>query len=329
MRKHKTVIFLTLGFLVGICILLYPSFSAYWNSKTQSRAITDYEAALEYMDQADYDALFAEAHAYNKALYETNYPLVDYVKVPGYRDTLVITDNAMIGYLKIDRIGVELPIYHGTSDDVLNRGVGHLEGSSLPVGGINTHSVMSAHRGLPSSKLFTDLDRMEMGDTFQVVVLNQVLTYQVDLIKVIEPDEVSNLEIIEGGDYCTLFTCTPYGINTHRLLVRGVRIETIGEKPVLYVSNEAFRIEPLLVTPAVAAPMLLVLLIHLLVKYREPPKNQQQQQAQSEKPQEETAPGGEELKKEAPIEAMPPDEEETPREEGPQTEQDGGDESES
>ena len=146
----------------------------------------------------------------------------------------------------------------------------------MPVGGENTHSIMSAHRGLPSSKLFTELDRLEKGDTFQIVVLDQVLTYQVDSIKTIEPNDVSDLEIIEGGDYCTLFTCTPYGINTHRLLVRGVRIETIKEKPIIYVANEAFRIEPLLVTPAVAAPMLFVLLIHLLVKYREPPKNTRQ-----------------------------------------------------
>jgi sortase A len=278
MRKHKTVIFLTLGFLVGICILLYPAFSDFWNSKTQSRAITDYESVLDNLDKNEYSAIFERAHAYNKALYETNYPLMDYKNVPGYYDTLRITDNDMIGYLKIDRIGVELPIYHGTSDDVLNRGVGHLEGSSLPIGGENTHSIMSAHRGLPSSKLFTDLDRMEIGDTFQIIILDQVLTYQVDFIKVIEPTDVSDLQIIEGGDYCTLFTCTPYGINTHRLLVRGVRIETIKEKPIIYVSNEAFRIEPLLVTPAVAAPMLLVLLIHLLVKYREPPKNTQQKE---------------------------------------------------
>ena len=276
MRKHKTVIFLTLGFLVGICILLYPAFSDFWNSKAQSRAITDYESVLDNLDENEYSAIFERAHAYNKALYETNYPLMDYKNVPGYYDTLRITDNDMIGYLKIDRIGVELPIYHGTSDDVLNRGVGHLEGSSLPIGGENTHSIMSAHRGLPSSKLFTDLDRMEIGDTFQIIILDQVLTYQVDFIKVIEPTDVSDLQIIEGGDYCTLFTCTPYGINTHRLLVRGVRIETIKEKPIIYVSNEAFRIEPLLVTPVVAAPMLLVLLIHLLVKYREPPKTVQQ-----------------------------------------------------
>ena len=270
MRKHKTVIFLTIGFLVGICILLYPTLSDYWNSKTQSRAITDYESVLENMNEDAYKLLFENAHAYNKALYETNYPLIDYKNVPGYYETLSVTDNNMIGYLKIDRIGVELPIYHGTSDAVLNKGVGHLEGSSLPVGGENTHCIMSAHRGLPSSKLFTDLDRVELGDTFQIVVLDQVLTYQVDFIKIIEPNDISNMQIIEGGDYCTLFTCTPYGINTHRLLVRGIRIETIKEKPIIYVSNEAFRIEPLLVTPAVAAPMLLILLIHLLVKYRAP-----------------------------------------------------------
>ena len=276
MRKHKTVIFLTIGFLVGICILLYPAISDYWNSKTQSRAIVDYESVLEQMEPEDYTAIFEKAHAYNKLLYETNYPLTDYTEVPGYLDTLRITDNEMIGHLKIDRIGVELPIYHGTSDEVLNRGVGHLEGSSLPVGGENTHSIMSAHRGLPSSKLFTDLDRLEKGDTFQLVILDQILTYQVDFIKTIEPTDVSDLQIIDGADYCTLFTCTPYGINTHRLLVRGVRIETIKEKPVIYVANEAFRIEPLLVTPAVAAPMLLVLLIHLLVKYREPAPNVQE-----------------------------------------------------
>ena len=278
MRGHKTVIFLTLGFLVGICILLYPAFSDYWNSKTQSRAITDYESVLKDLEPEDYTAIFEKAYAYNKELYETDFPLTDYKQVSGYYDTLRITDNDMIGYLKIDRIGVELPIYHGTSDKVLSKGVGHLEGSSLPVGGENTHCVLSAHRGLPSAKLFTDLDRVEKGDTFQIIILDQVLTYQVDFIKVIEPTDISDLRIIDGGDYCTLFTCTPYGINTHRLLVRGVRIETIEEKPIIYVSNEAFRIEPLLVTPAVAAPMLFVLLIHLLVKYREPPKNTQQKE---------------------------------------------------
>jgi sortase A len=276
MRRHKTVIFLTLGFLVGICILLYPAFSDFWNSKTQSRAINDYESVLDNLNEQDYAEIFDTAHAYNKALYDTDYPLTEYKKVPGYEQALNVTENGMIGYLKIDRISLELPIYHGTSDTVLSKGVGHLEGSSLPVGGESTHSVMSAHRGLPSSKLFTDLDRMEIGDTFQIIILDQTLTYQVDQVKVITPTEVEDLRMVEGADYCTLFTCTPYGINTHRLLVRGVRIETMEEKPIIYVSNEAFRIEPLLVTPAVAAPMLFVLLIHLLVKYREPPKNTQQ-----------------------------------------------------
>ena len=276
MRKHKTVIFLTLGFLVGICILLYPAFSDYWNSKTQTRAIANYESVLKDLQPEDYTEILDSAHAYNKALYETEQPMIDYSSLPGYFSSLQVTDNSIIGYLKIDRIGVELPIYHGTSDEVLSKGVGHLQGSSLPVGGTNTHSVMSAHRGLPSSKLFTDLDRMEIGDNFQIIILDQVLTYQVDFIKTIEPNDFSNLQIVDGKDYCTLFTCTPYGINTHRLLVRGVRIETIKGKSVIYVSNEAFRIEPLLVTPAVAAPVLLVLLIHLLVKYREPPKIVQQ-----------------------------------------------------
>ena len=272
MRQHKTVIFLTLGFLVGVSLLLYPAFSNYWNSKTQSRAIVDYEAVLEHLKPEDYSAMFQAAYDYNRALYETDYPLMDYEEIPGYYDTLKLPGSSIIGYVKIDKIGVELPIYHGTSDEVLNVGVGHLEGTSLPVGGENTHSVMSAHRGLPSAKLFTDLDRLEPGDTFQLTVLDQVLTYQVDQVKVITPTEVDDLLIAEGKDYCTLFTCTPYGINTHRLLVRGIRIETIVEKPIIYVANEAFRIEPLLVTPAVAAPMLLVLFIHLMVKYREPPK---------------------------------------------------------
>ena len=272
MRNRKIIIFLTLGFLVGISLLLYPAASDYWNSKTQSRVIENYESVLAKIEPEDYSHYFEEAYDYNRRLYESKDPLLYPEQVSGYWETLRVMDNEMIGYVKIDRIGVELPVYHGTSTEVLNVGVGHLEGSSLPVGGENTHSVMSAHRGLPSAKLFTDLDRIEIGDTFQIIVLDQILTYQVDQIKVIKPNEIDDLKIAEGKDYCTLFTCTPYGINTHRLLVRGIRIETIFEKPAIYVSNDAFRIEPLLVTPAVAAPMLLAFLIHLMVKYREPPK---------------------------------------------------------
>ena len=275
MKEHKTVILLTIGFLVGISVLLYPAFSNYWNSKTQSRVIVNYESVLEYLEPEDYTAIFQAAHDYNKALYETDFPLQDHENVSGYYDTLKIEGTSIIGYVKIDKIGVELPVFHGTSEEVLNRGVGHLKGSSLPVGGESTHCVMSAHRGLPSAKLFTDLDRLEKGDTFQIIVLDQVLTYQVDQVKIITPKEFDDLLIKEGMDYCTLFTCTPYGINTHRLLVRGVRIETITEKPAIYVANEAFRIEPLIVTPVVAAPMVLAFLIHLMVKYKEPPKKKE------------------------------------------------------
>ena len=282
MRSRKIMIYLTIGFLVGVCVLLYPAFSNYWNSKTQSRAIVDYEAVLQYLEPEDYTAIFQAAHDYNDALYQTKFPLTDYKDVPGYYEALKIEGTRIIGYVKIDKIGVELPIYHGTSDQVLNKGVGHLEGTSLPVGGENTHSVMSAHRGLPSAKLFTDLDRLELGDTFQVIILDQILTYQVDQIKIITPKEYEDLLIVDGMDYCTLFTCTPYGINTHRLLVRGIRIETIAEKPVIYVSNDAFRIEPALVTPAVAVPMLFVFLIHLMAKYQEPPKKKEGEENQTE-----------------------------------------------
>ena len=275
MSRHKKAILLTLGFLIGICVLLYPAFSSYSNSKTQSRAITNYESVLENLTAEDYSATFQKAYDYNAALYASEFPLLYPGTVPGYYEALKVNGTAIIGYVKIDKIGVELPIYHGTSESVLSRVAGHLEGSSLPVGGESTHSVMSAHRGLPNAKLFTDLDRLELGDTFQIIVLDQALTYQVDQVKVILPNEVEDLFIEKGMDHCTLFTCTPYGINTHRLLVRGIRIETIQEKPPLYVANEAFRIEPLLVTPAVAAPMVLVFLIHLMVKYRDPPKKKE------------------------------------------------------
>ena len=275
MRSRNTLKILIAGFLIGISVLLYPAFSDYWNSKTQSRAITNYEAVLQYLEPEDYSAIFQAAYDYNAALYETDYPFIDYKNVPGYHEALKVEGTDVMGYLKIDKIGVELPIYHGTSDIVLSMGVGHLQGTSLPVGGTSTHSVLSAHRGLPSAKLFTDLDRLEPGDTFQITIFDQVLTYQVDQIKIVTPTEVVDLQVEEGKDYCTLFTCTPYGINTHRMLVRGIRIETIAEKPVIYIANEAFRIEPLLVTPLVAAPMLLVFLIHLMVAYREPPKKKE------------------------------------------------------
>ena len=172
-----------------------------------------------------------------------------------------------MGYITIEKIGVELPIYHGTEEGTLQIAAGHLEGSSLPIGGAGTHAVISAHRGLPSAKLFTNLDELEKGDTFTITVMNRVLTYEVDQIAIVEPEDTEKLQIVDGQDYCTLLTCTPYGINTHRLLVRGTRIATT-EKPQIYVAAEAQRMDPLLVAPLVAVPMLLILLIYLLIRYR-------------------------------------------------------------
>ena len=173
-----------------------------------------------------------------------------------------------MGYIDIDRIGVELPIYHTVEEDVLQIGAGHLEGTSLPVGGKSTHCVLSGHRGLPSAKLFTDLDELEIGDEFYITVLNRKLTYRIDQIKTVLPSETDDLQIVSGKDYCTLMTCTPYGINTHRLRLSGVRVNNAEEKPGVFVSNEAFRIDPFIVTPIVAVPMLVIALVFVMIKDR-------------------------------------------------------------
>ena len=182
------------------------------------------------------------------------------------------TGTDIMGYITISEIGVELPIYHGTSDSVLQIAAGHLEGTSLPVGGASTHAVISAHRGLPSAKLFTNLDQLEVGDTFTITVLDRVLTYEVDKISIVLPTETDELKIAEGKDYVTLMTCTPYGINTHRLLVRGRRVETPDQYKHLRVTAEALKIEPIIVAPIMALPMLLILLIGMLLSTRKPKK---------------------------------------------------------
>lgn len=274
MKKHLSTILLVAVFLLGVCILLYPTISDYWNSLHQTQAIGAYEDTLSTMTQKDYSDLFAQADDYNAALRALEFPLMDYVELAEredlakYADILNVNGVGIMGYIDIDKIGVELPIYHGTDASVLNIAVGHFEGTSLPVGGAGTHCVLSAHRGLPSARLFTDLDRMEVGDTFTITVLNRLLTYEVDQILIVDPDQVDSLEIEEDEDYCTLLTCTPYGINTQRLLVRGRRVENAEEKPQVFVPADMVQIDPLVVTPAVAAPMLLVLLVFLLVKYR-------------------------------------------------------------
>ena len=267
MKRDKIGIFLVLMLFVGICGLLYPSVSQYWNSKTQTRAVVNYQQILESMEKEDYEAFFQEADAYNAALAELASPLAEYEQVGGYANILNINGNGIMGYVSVPKLGVELPLYHGISPEVLNIACGHMEGTSLPVGGENTHSVLSAHRGLPHAKLFTELDKMEVGDVFLITVLDRTLTYQVDQIKVVRPDEVNDVQLVPGKDLCTLLTCTPYGINSHRLLVRGTRIENAA--PALYVTSNAYRIDSLVATPVIAAPMLLMLLIILMIKYRD------------------------------------------------------------
>ena len=245
--------------------MLYPSLANYWNSRTQSQAIVDYESLLNNISKEDYTDLFLQAEAYNKALGELKFPLLDYNQVPDYHDILNLNGNGMMGYATIPKIGIELPLYHGTSAAVLNVAIGHLQGSSLPAGGASTHAVISAHRGLPSAKLFTDLDKLEIGDVFTLTILDRTLTYQVDQIRIVKPSDVSFLEIEEGKDYCTLLTCTPYGVNTERLLVRGSRIETI-EHRTIYVTADGYQIDTLIVTPIVALPILFVLMLIVLFK---------------------------------------------------------------
>lgn len=265
MNKGKVKVILIVVFIIGLFILLYPSISQYWNSFVQSSVVSDYDKLFSNMKDVDYSEDFKKADDYNQKLFKLKYPLAQYKKLSGYEKLINVNNNGMMGYISINKIKVEIPIYHGTGASVLNVAVGHLEGSSLPVGGKGTHSVLSAHRGLPSAKLFTDLNKLELGDIFEITILDRKLTYQVDQIRVVEPNDVTNLKIKENEDYVTLMTCTPYGLNTHRLLVRGTRIENIDDKKI-YVTTEAFKINNLVVAPIVASPIILVLL--LLVAFK-------------------------------------------------------------
>ena len=265
MRGRKSTIILLILFFIGLSVLLYPGISSYWNSKTQSEAIIDYESMLASYKSEDYTAIFEDADKYNAALAALAVPLREYTSIEDwYWDTLDVGGTGMIGYVTLPKISQELPLYHGTSDSVLSSAVGHFQGSSLPVGGATTHSVVSAHRGLPTAVLFTHLDRMEVGDTFFFTILDRTITYEVDQVRIVEPDDVSLIQIEEGEDYCTLLTCTPYGINTHRLLVRGHQVDTSQESRI-YIANEAYRVKPLVVMPLVALPIVFVLLVYVMV----------------------------------------------------------------
>ena len=270
--NHLITILLVLIFLLGLSLLLYPAVSDYWNSKHQTRAIAVYSEEVSGLDKEQYQALWAEAAAYNASLRERdNVYLLTEEQKAAYEQLLNVSGLGIMGYIEIPSIDCSLPIYHGTEESVLQIAIGHLEWSSLPVGGESTHCVLSGHRGLPSAKLFTNLDKLQEGDVFLLRVLDEVLTYEVDQILIVETQEIAALQITEGEDYCTLVTCTPYGINSHRLLVRGHRIENAPEARLVRVTADAVQIEPLLVAPIVALPMLLLLLILLLLPKR--PKN--------------------------------------------------------
>lgn len=275
MRKHLSNILLILVFLAGLSLLLYPTVADRWNARVQSRAIASYSEAVGKLDADKYDALWAEARDYERALHEKSDPFQpDETLHEQYLDALDISGSGVMGYIEIPSIKVSLPIYHGTSDAVLQVAVGHIEGSSLPVGGPGTHCALSGHRGLPSAKLFTDLDQMQPGDVFVLAILDQELTYEVDQIRIVDPSDLSGLNLEEGQDYCTLVTCTPYGVNTHRMLVRGHRIENIEEAKKIHVPSDAYLVDTVLVAPVVAAPILLLLLIWLLVSYRDEEKKE-------------------------------------------------------
>ena len=266
MKKHLSTILLFAVLLIGLSLLLYPSFSDWWNSFHQSQAVTTYVEQVASIDDSEYDAIWNEAWEYNQSLLERpNHYLLNDEQTAHYQRLLNIGGNGIMGYIEVPKIGVTLPIYHGTDESVLQVAIGHLEWTSLPVGGESSHCVVSGHRGLPSAKLFTDLDKMEIGDIFLLYVLDEVLTYEVDQIRIVEPHETQELLITEGQDLCTLFTCTPYGINSHRILVRGHRIETVKEAKILRVTADAMLIDPIFIAPVVAAPILLVLLIALFI----------------------------------------------------------------
>lgn len=271
MKKKSSFVtaILIAALLAGALLLLYPTVSDYWNSFHQSRAIASYAEQVADLDDNTYDQIWADARAYNETLDNITSRFVmteEQKKI--YEALLNIADNGVMGYIEIPKIKCNLPIYHGTDEAVLQIAIGHVQGSSLPAGGESTHCVLSGHRGLPSAKLFSDLDQLTEGDVFLLRVLDETLTYEVDQIRTVLPDELDDLAIEEGKEYCTLVTCTPYGINSHRLLVRGHRVENQASASTIRVTADAMQIEPLLIAPLVAVPMLLVLLVMVLIPHR-------------------------------------------------------------
>ena len=278
-KSHRgSNLILLLILLVGAAIAGYPSFSEYWNSMHQSRAIMGYAERVAEMSNEEYQGVWDNALEYNRKLASDPNPWdMSDEDMDEYERQLNVDGTGNMGFISIPKINVDLPIYHGTSEAVLQTSIGHIDGTSLPCGSVHSnpddysevefasHSVLSGHRGLPSAKLFSDLDAMEVGDVFFLTILDQTLTYQVDQITVIVPEDSSELVLFPGKDYCTLMTCTPYGINTHRLLVRGVRVENEKELLDVRVTADALKIDPLYVVPFIAGPVLLLMIIWVVL----------------------------------------------------------------
>lgn len=266
MKKHLPTIILIAVFVLGFGILMYPTFANYWNSKTQTRAIATYDERMAIFKTEDYSAIWEAAEAYNKELAARGrfMSLTD-EELEVYNTLIDPIDTGMMGYIVIDKINVRLPIYHTVDEGVLQIAAGHLPESSLPTGGIGNHIALSGHRGLPSALLFTDLDQLIIGDTFVLNIMDRTLTYEVDQIKIVLPEEVGDLQIVPGEDLCTLITCTPYGVNSHRMLIRGKRTAN-AEGPIdIHVPTDARQIDRIYVAIAIAVPILLVLFIILMV----------------------------------------------------------------
>ena len=266
-RNNLITVLMVCGMMTGIFLLLYPSVANYWNSFHQSRAIASYSEAVARMDKKDYKAIMDSAREYNKNLAETGmrWTLTDAQRAE-YEKQLAVEGSEVIGFVSIPKFHIKCPIYHGTDEAVLQVAVGHLEASSLPVGGKSTHTLISGHRGLPSARLFTDIDKIKEGDTWTITVLNETLTYECDQIRIVLPDDLSDLTIEEGKDLCTLITCTPYGINTHRLLVRGHRVPNANGSA--DITADAIQIEPIYIAPFLAIPVIVLLIILLLISTR-------------------------------------------------------------
>ena len=269
MKKRGTTIILLLVLIAGLSLLLYPTVSNWWNTMTQSRAVASYVEAVAQIGEDQYAQMWKDAEAYNRSLTQrSNDYLLSQEQKVAYNQLLDVGGLGIMGYIEVPSIGVALPIYHGTSEAVLQVAVGHLEWTSLPIGGESSHCVVSGHRGLPSARLFTDLDKVTVGDVFILRVLDKIFTYEVDQILIVLPHETDQLQIVEGADLCTLITCTPYGVNSHRLLVRGHRVENQASAITVRATADATQISPLIVAPMLAIPVLLVLLIGMLIPKR-------------------------------------------------------------